>query len=334
MNNQSTDRTEIFLALAEKYAARREPTAENNAALDEVAPEESSTDFSAVIQNYLTAKESEKFRRLQNTYQNKTEIERVEWQTEILSKIGTDEQSIDETVHWSYISAALQKESAPIQKIIYEFLSSEQRQKISAPTDFNSKSARQSPTNALKKTVRRAFAKQFIARRNLSKPTAFDCLNGSQTARLIRSSGIREVALACLQIEAVELVAAFLRRFSTEDAPAIAAQLNSLPKMSEDRLEFAENIVRTMVEAETEPSAMLDLLGINLVGIALCRSPRERIIYTNQKLPLEVAPQLAEISAEQCRRTSEDLQIAIGAEIEQIAQTIYRSANEKKPAKS
>ncbi len=120
MNNQSTDRTEIFLALAEKYAARREPTAENNAALDEVAPEESSTDFSAVIQNYLTAKESEKFRRLQNTYQNKTEIERIEWQTEILSKIGTDEQLIDETVHWSYISAALQKESAPIQKIIYE----------------------------------------------------------------------------------------------------------------------------------------------------------------------------------------------------------------------
>lgn len=335
MRQQSPDRLEIFLALAEKSVSRTdlnsEPTAPELAANSSA---ESSNESRSAILDYLSEKESDKFRRLDANYQNKSESERAEWRANVLQKIGADEPLIDDTVHWSHVNEVLEKEIPAIQKIVFASLSPECRKAINPTFDESAKTPSNQRSNVVEKTARRAFAGHFTALRNLPRPTAFDRLSGSQTARLIRLAGIREVALACLQIEAVELVAAFLRRFSTEDAQAIAAQLNGLPKMSEERLEFAENLVKTMVETETEPSAMLDLLGFHLFGIALCGSSKQRVAYANQKLPLEAAPPLSAIIAEQCRTVPNDLQSEISAEIEQTAQTIYRGANEKKPSKS
>lgn len=323
MQQHSLDRLEIFLALAVKSGA-----AEN------VSTKESEVEDYPAIFAYLSEKESEKFKRLQANYQEKTETEKAEWQTAVLKKIGMDEQLIDETVHWSYVNEALQKEIPAVQKIIFDFLSVEHRKAINSSTGKHKENSRKPRMSALDKTIRRTFAKQFIALRDLPQPSAFDRLSGAQLARLIRLTGIREVALACLQIEAVELVAAFLRRFSTEDTQAIAAQLNTLPKMSEERLDFAQNLVQTMIEIEPEPSAMLDLLGIHLVAANLCDSSEKRVVYTNQKLPLEVAAQLPELIDEQKIETPKDLRHEINQEIEQTAQTIYRSSGAKKPAKS
>lgn len=323
MQYHSPDRLEILLALAVKSGA-----AESGAA------EESEGEKYPAIFAYLPEKESEKFKRLQANYQDKTETEKAEWQTAILKKIGMDEPLIDDTVHWSYISEALQKETSAIQKILFDFLSVEHRKAINSSTGKSKENSRKPRMSALDKTIRRTFAKQFIALRDLPKPSAFDRLSGAQLARLIRLTGIREVALACLQIEAVELVAAFLRRFSTEDTQAIAAQLNTLPKMSEERLDFAQNLVQTMIEIEPEPSAMLDLLGIHLVAAGLGESSEKRIDYTNQKLPLEVAAQLPELIDEQKIETPEDLRGEISQEVEQTAQTIYRNSSAKKPSKA
>lgn len=332
MQNQSPDRLEIFLALALKSGAKQNSAAKSvEETADETVFDDSTHENFPAISAYLTEKESQKFKRLQADYQNKPEAEKVGWQTEILRKIGTDEQLIDETVHWSYVNEKLQKEISAVQKIIFNFLPSEHQKAMNHSAGKLKENNRK--TNALDKTVGRAFAKHFVSLPDLSKPTAFDRLNGAQLARLIRLAGIREVALACLQIEAVELVAAFLRRFSAEDAQAIAAQLNSLPKLSEERLSFAQNLVQTTLEIESQPSAMLDLLGIRLIGIALCDSLPKRVVYTKQKLPLEVAPQLSEIIEEQNRDTPKDLQREISAEVEQTAQTIFRSAGGKKPAK-
>ncbi len=335
MRHQSPDRLEIFLALAEQSV--REPDSASETTAPKLVEETSAAspdEFRSAILDYLSEKESDKFRRLAAAYQSKSESERAEWQEKVLLKIGTDEHLVDDTVHWSYVNEALLKEIPAVREIIFASLPSECRKAINPALDESTKTPSNQRPKVVARTIRRAFAGNFAALRNLPKPTAFDRLSGSQTARLIRLAGIREVALACLQIEAVELVAAFLRRFSTEDAQAVAAQLNSLPKMSEERLEFAENLVKTMVETETEPSAMLDLLGIHLLGSALCSSSEQRVAYANQKLPLEAAPQLSAIIAEQCRLVPSDLQSEISAEIEQTAQTIHRSANGKKPSKS
>ncbi len=332
MQNQSPDRLEVFLALALKFGAKQTslenfmPTADDS---ESVSDESANKKFSAVLV-HLNEKETEKFKRLQTNYQNKPETEKAEWRAGILRKIGTDEPRIDSTVHASYVGSALRQEIPAVQKILFNFLSPEHQAAANTPAEKSNRN-NQPHTNALEKTVRRAFAAQFISLQDLAKPTAFDRLNGAQLARLIRLTGIHEVSLACLQIEAVESVAAFLRLFSAEDAQAIAAQLNNVPKKSEARLTFAETLVQKTMEIESNPSAMLDLLGIRLVGILLCDNPKERVIYTNQKLPIQIAPQLPKIIEEQCRRTPPNLQSEIGAEIERIAQMLK---DRRKPAET
>ena len=327
MSHQPPDRVEIFFALALKSGAAR--SSSNNAA-EPLSDNLTDENFS-LISAHLSEKEAQKFQRLQAEFQDKPATEKGEWQAKILRKIGTDELLIDETIHWSYVGEALRKEIPAVQTIIFESLPPEYQKAINLSTAESKEKNR--TTDEIEKTVRRAFAEQFVSLRDLPKPTVFDRLNGAQLARLIRLTGIREVALACLQIEAVELVAAFLRRFAAEDANAIAVQLNNLPKMSEARLEHAENLVQTTLEIESQPSAMLDLLGIHLTGIALGDSQNERIIYTNQKLPLEVAPQLPEIIKEQRHAAPEILRREISAEVEQTAQTIFRSASSRKSSK-
>ncbi len=335
MQNHSPERLEIFLALALKSGAKQNISAQNiKETSDEIVSEALANEDLPAIFNYLSEKESEKFRKLQANYQTKSAEEKAEWRSAILQKIGTDEQLIDDAVHWSYVGEALRNETTAVQKIIFDFLPSEHRKTITFSAGRTKENYRKSKQTALHKTIRRTFSKQFVALRDLPRPTAFDRLNGAQLARLIRLTGIREVALACLQIEAVELVAAFLRRFSAEDTQAIAAQLNTLPKMSEERLDFAQNLVQTMIEAEPDPSAMLDLLGIHLTAAALCESSPERVAYTNQKMPLEVSAQLPEMIAEQRVETPENLRGEISAEIEQTAQTIYRSPSGRKLTKS
>jgi hypothetical protein len=324
MQNQSPDRLEIFLALALKSGARQTSAGNFMPAADDYG--EAANEKVSAVANYLTEKETEKFKRLQTNYRNKTETEKAEWLAEILHKIGTDETLIDETVHASYVSHALRQEVPAVQKILFNFLLPAHQAAVNTPSEKPKKN-NHPHTDALEKSVRRAFAAQFVSLRDLSEPTAFDRLNGAQLARLIRLTGIHEVALACLQIEAVESVAAFLRIFSAEDAQAIAAQLNSVPEKSETRLAFAETLVQKTMEIESNPSAMLDLIGIRLVGVLLCDNPKERVIYTNQKLPIQIAPQLPKIIEEQCRRTPPNLQ----TEIEKIARSLR---DRRKPTKS
>ena len=359
MTNQSPDRLEIFLALALRRGAKQSfvagsfmPSAdfENESDDESVSGNLRDEKFSPLFE-HLTEPEAEELKRLRTNYQIKTEVEKTNWRASVLSKIGTDEQLIDETVHSSHINDALQKEIPAVQKIIaaalppgyknsMETVVPNKRKKTSVAPDLKTNSGSEKSreeafkklSSSIEKTIRRTFARQFVSLRNLPKPTAFDRLSGTQLARLIRLSGIREVALACVRIEAVESVAAFLRRFSAEDARAVAAQLNSLRRTSESRLSFAESLVQTTIEIEPQPSAMLDLLGVWLIGIFLCNSAEIRIHYTNQKLPLEVVTKLPEIIDQQCRNTPKDLQKKISAEIEHLAETIARTADDIKSA--
>jgi hypothetical protein len=303
LNTKPTQKNEIFLLLALRQIARQNTVTDAGETLMEA-------DFPALFEQ-LNKKEAANLRGLLAKYQKKNAAEKTAWREKIRSLIGADEEFIDETIHRSHIENALRKEIPAIRKIIDDALSNP---KTSAPQNQN--------RNLLEKNIRRAFAAQFVSLGEIENASAFDRLSGVEFARLIRRAGVHEVSIACLKIEAVESVAAFIRIFPAEDARMIAAQLGNMPEVSEERIAFAENLVRTAFEIEPNPSAMLDWLGIWLTGVLLCRSSRARIGYTQQKLPLEFAPRLAEIIEKNCGETPLEMQSVIGVEIERLAATI------------
>lgn len=322
-------------ALEETAEQQQQQQRRLSAEIEEQARAEALENIFAVFSAQLSAPGAEKFERLRLEYENKSEAEREKWRARVKASVGRDEPTIDESVHWSHVEAALEKETALVRKIVAPaVLSAQHKDRLkTSPAKTNDNRRQTSEPNAsddadtakaqFEKVVRRAFAAQFVAARDLPIAGTFDRLSGANLARLARLAGIREAAFACAGIESVETVGAFLRRFAPEHARAIAAQLSALPKTSDERLRFAENLVRAALEAEpNQPSAMLDWLGLRLIGILLCAQKPERIAYTEQKLPLVAAPRLSEIIAVQCRETPAEMRREIGTEIERLAGTI------------
>lgn len=336
-NNISPKKLEIFLWLALRQAARQEtePKKEveaiDSAEADKISENsDSAADELPLLFGQLNKSDTDKLKTLLADYNNKAAAEKENWKKRIHSFVGTDYSFLDENLHWSHLEEPLKKEPLAVRKIIFKALPEADKNHLKDKIDIKiNQSAeikeRKSKAGLIEQSVQRAFAKQFTSLHDLQKPTAFDRLNGTQTVRLIRLAGIREVTFACARIEAVETIAAFLKRFPAEAARAIATQLNNLPKTSEERLLFAENLVQNALETEPQPSAMLDLLGVWLVGIRVCESPQKRISYAQQKLPKEFAPELSEIIETQCRKTSPQLQKVVSAEIEQLAETILKT---------
>jgi hypothetical protein len=124
----------------------------------------------------------------------------------------------------------------------------------------------------------------------LERPTPLEFFSGAELARLVRLLGVRETALACRGIAAVEAVAAFLKRFAPEDARAIAAHLRTLTSVEPRRVAFAGQHVHEALRAEPDPGAMLDRVGLRLLSTALSgRARRTSLLYAAQKLPVEAA---------------------------------------------
>ena len=282
-------------------------------------------DFPALAEQ-LDKADFEQFERLCLDFRDKSDKEKQKWLENIRESIGTADFPIDSRVHHSRLEAILSGENLAIQKIIRGVLPSPDR--IGSEINSAKQSERKSRlprTGWLEKVVRQNFAARFVALRDLPEIKTFDLLSGAQLARLVRLAGIREVTFACARIESVESLGAFLRRFAPEDARAIAAQLNGLPKIADARVAFAEKMVENALEVHSQPSsAMLDWLGIRLVAIMLCgqTKPALRTVYAEQKLPLETEPTLTETIETQCRRTPDKLKLKIGAEIEALAEMV------------
>ncbi|HVF56614.1 MAG TPA: hypothetical protein VM934_10715 [Pyrinomonadaceae bacterium] len=162
------------------------------------------------------------------------------------------------------------------------------------------------PSPEVVSVVRRSFLSNFTSAREINRPGPLDLLSGAELARLVRLLGVRETALACRGIAAVEAVASFLRRFAAEDARAIAAHIATLTDVDSSRIAFAEEVVREAMNAEPEPGAMLDRTGLRLLAITLAGRDEARLRYTAQKLPLEAARWLQLLASEAARILSNE----------------------------
>jgi len=346
MKTQAAKKPEIYLLLALRQTAARsvrqtKSDAPEDCQIEETAlPENENLEmreriFSAFSEQ-LDTPQAEKFERLRSNYQSKPEAEKQKWRERVQALIRQDADNlIDDAVHFSHVEAAIKREIPPIQKIIASALSPDYRNLLAPNVNEAENDEAQNDFRLparLERTVCKAFAAQFVALRDLPDARVFDRLNGAQTARLARFAGIREVAVACAGIKAVEAVAGFLRRFAPEDARAIAAQLSGLPEISGERLAFAENLVQSALENEPKPtSAILDWLGLRLIGIMLgAGESAARVRYAGQKLPLETEPKLSEIVDTQRRNTPDALLREIAAEIERLAETVADSGAKTK----
>lgn len=315
MDNTWPNRLEIFMLLTLKQADR--------SALTKRA--EHADGFLTGFTKSLSAKDSEALDDLLAGYQQKSDEEKLIWRVKVEESIGKDIPVLGDNVHFSHIDLALKAELPATRKIIEAVLPASYKENESNAQDETDPTNKDEAKNCspwIERNLRRAFVDQFVALDDIETPGGFDQLSGVQIARLARLAGIREVALACMRIDEVESVSAFMRRFEAEDARAIATQLSTSPQISDERASFAENLVQSTMEMESEPSEMLDLLGIWLIGILLCEASEKRVAYTAQRFPVVFAPRLTEIIEAQSRQTPIQLQKEIGFEIESLVETI------------
>ena len=238
----------------------------------------------------------------------------------------------EKDIHPSQIADALRHEPPRIQSLIVGLLPSSQAEPVaealglSLGSEVNSSPSMHQPTvTKLADFVRRAFFAQFVSTTALNSPTPLDLLSGVELARLIRLLGVRETAIACKGIAAVETVTAFLKRFSAEDAHAIVFHLAALKAVKPERIVFAETVARKAINEESEvASTMLDRVGLALLAIVLdtCGTLRRR--HTAQKLPLAAARELEELLNGSRTYCDHEMAHRIVAEAQSLADNLHR----------
>jgi hypothetical protein len=177
--------------------------------------------------------------------------------------------------------------------------------------------------------IRRVFLSHFVSAEELDRATALDSLKGFELARLVRLLGVRETALACRGIESQEAVGSFLRRFSAEDARAIAAHIARLTDVGPRRVAFAGRLVEEAIGAEPKPEAMLDRLGMRLLAAALSTADPAPARNVRQKLPLLAARALDEMMEQSRRRDRPEDARTVAAEVERTAAGLRRNVRQQ-----
>ena len=268
-SNQVRIETLMALALSKRWPRPELPEAEeSDSDLTRVLAELSAPDRRAVLD--LTRR----FQKLSPAAQNRWLASRV---GRIRASSPERERRFKEDIHRSQIVEAFRDEPERIQTLIAVSLDT-----TPAPTKIG-------------EVARRAFFAQFVPTSALQRHTALDLLSGVELARLIRLFGVRETAIACKGVAAVETVTAFLKRFSAEDAHAILFHLSSLTAVEPERIVFAETVVRNAIDAGVIEASTLDRVGLTLLAMVLVESDELRRRHTAQKLPLAASRQLNEL---------------------------------------
>jgi len=241
---------------------------------------------------------------------------------------------LDEHLHHSHVTEALRGEPARVRRLVVAHLPHALAEACAGALGMSAEAARaeverEAPAPEVVAVVRRVFLAHFITLADLERPAPLDFFSGAELARLVRLLGVRETALACRGIPAVEAVAAFLKRFSPEDAGAVALHLKSMTNVEPWRVALAGQHVQEALRAEPEPAAMLDRTGLRLLAAALAgRTRRASLRYAAQKLPVEAARWLRLMAAtstgpEASDETAETRRL-IAREVEEVAAGLRR----------
>lgn len=308
-SNSDTEHVDMLLALALAFG---ETASEHS--------EEGEADGPLGLLSALNPSVRQSVERRADWYSRLTRQKQLDWLSHKLGRARADARlpPFDEHVHPSHVVEALRDEPARVRELVIGHLPHALASSVAAELGVSPQSPGGVPRPAQADTeasgaggewsgagtspeivsvVGREFLSRFTTPAELPSVTPLELLTGPELARLARLLGVRETALACRGIEAVEAVASFLRRFAPEDARAVAAHIASLTEVEPRRVRFAEHIVREAMVVEPEPGAMLDRAGLRLLAITLAgRENGARLRYTAQKLPVEAARCLEEMA--------------------------------------
>jgi hypothetical protein len=236
---------------------------------------------------------------LAQRYERLSPVEQSRWLASRVGRIRASsperERRLDEDIHPSQMIEALRTEPPRIQSLIVGVLPRHRDAVAEALGVLPAAASQSSAAAKIADVARRAFFARFVPTAALNEHTALDLLSGVELARLIRLLGVRETAIACKGVTAVEAVTAFLKRFSAEDAHAIRFHLASLKSLDRERILFAETLVRNAIDDGSIDSATLDQVGLMLLAMVLAEFDELRRRHTAQKLPLAASRQLAEL---------------------------------------
>src|SRR5262245_1093834 len=294
--------TLLALALSQRWA---EPSAETDEPLESASTDSSSgpakeTDLPDPLPG-LNPADRRQCGHLLRRYAQLSKQDQEQWVTRRIARIrnSTPERNrrMIEDIHPVQIAEALRVEPTQIQRLILNSLPPTVAQVVAQflpPHLLGGRVPSLAPD--LAQSIRSAFFAPFVAKEALTKTTSLDLLSVVELARLIRLLGVRETAIACRGITAVETVTAFLKRFSAEDAYAIVSHLAVLKTVGEQRVAFAEQLARMALGNTLEQgSAMLDRAGLALLAIVLRDHATLRQRHTSQKLPVAAARELKEL---------------------------------------
>ncbi len=288
--NPETERIEILLALADAFAR-------GGADGDGPPPAEAREELLSTLDDdarHAVRRRGEWLDRL-------TPEKRREWLRHTLARARQGARAappLDEHLHHSHVTEALRGEPERVRRLVVGHLPPALAAACARalglaeelpPADVNAGGVK-GPEPEVVAVVRRVFLSHFITLADVERPTPLDFFSGAELARLVRLLGVREAALACRGIAAVEAVAAFLKRFAPEDARAVALHIRTLTEVEPRRVASAAQHVHEALRAEPEPGAMLDRVGLRLLATALSgRARRTSLRYAAQKLPVEAA---------------------------------------------
>jgi flagellar motor switch protein FliG len=293
--NSETERIEVLLALADAFAG--------GAGEDGPRPPEEREELLST----LDEKTQQALRRRGQWLDRLTPEKRRDWLRHTLSRARPQTSAappLDEHLHHSHVTEALRGEPERVRRLVVAHLppalaaacTTALRLREEAEGGDAERGGGLAPEVVA--VVRRVFLSHFITLADVERPTPLDFFSGAELARLVRLLGVRETALACRGIAAVEAVAAFLKRFAPEDARALAAHIRRLTEVDPRRVALAAQHVHDALRAEPEPGAMLDRVGLRMLATALSgRSRRASLRYAAQKLPVEAARWLRLVAA-------------------------------------
>lgn len=285
--NAETERIEVLLALADAFA-------DGAAVADGARVSDSRAEMLSTLDEetrHAVSRRGEWLDRL-------TPEKRRDWLRHTLARarpVTHGAPPLDEHLHPTHVTEALRGEPERVRRLVVAHLPHALATACTQALGMSVEDARadverEEPSPEVVAVVRRVFLSHFITLADVERPTPLDFFSGAELARFVRLLGVRETALACRGIPAVEAVAAFLKRFAPEDARAIATHIRTLTTVEPRRVASAGQHVQEALRAEPEPGAMLDRTGLRLLATALSgRARRASLRYAAQKLPVEAA---------------------------------------------
>jgi hypothetical protein len=332
-SNPETERVDMLLALALTFGEAGAADATEESASASVSEESGGADALASLsalapgERHAVARRAEWFAKLPPQKQRA-------WVAHMLGRARGRLPRFDERLHPSHVAEQLREEPPRVRELVLSYLPGRVAEDVAARLGVARRAQGSSSPVApeVVAVVRREFLSRFEPPPDPSGARPLDMFSGAVLARLVRLLGVRETAVACRGIEAVEAVASFLRRFEPEDARAIAAHIASLSEVSPARVRFAEQVTRDALLSESESGSMLDLVGLRLLANSFgAGADSSRLRYAAQKLPVEAARLLSEMAREGLARFvdgedgSGETRRAIARETAAVAAGLYES---------